>query len=150
MKLLITTLIFMFISFVSKAEVLKVSDLYDYCSLYKNNNFKLKGLKLLDSYNALICRVKIESYIESGYQSCLTLNDIHKIIDKKTNMNFKIEERLIKILSDTVGNDLVTTKQGVLSFLNGAEKNPNLFKSYPLRYTADYLSSIFPCKVPFE
>ena len=48
MKILLTFLTIVLINFNAKAsKMFSVGTLYEYCSLYKENNFKLKGLNPL-------------------------------------------------------------------------------------------------------
>ena len=145
MKLFITTLTMIFISFGANSTI-KIGQLHDYCSIYKSNNFKVKGLVGDNFSKALFCVNKIQSFIEAGWQTCKTYNLFYKKSVEKNQIS-KSDKQLYYLMSLTTANKFITTKQGVLSFLNWADKNPKLFDKYPFVYLGDYLINDFPCEI---
>ena len=133
-------------SFGAKATITKVETLYDYCSIYKNNNFKLKGLKTLDASKSLVCLNKIFGYVESGFSVCKNYNYYYsQLVKEKVLKNS--DQELIELFASTTANALTKPKQAILSFLNWVEKNPDKFDRFPLEFTSDYLSAVFPCEI---
>ena len=145
MKLLITTLTMIFISFGANSSI-KIGQLHDFCSIYKSNNFKLNGLEGDDFAKALTCGIKFQRFIETGWQTCKTYNLFYKKSIEKNYLS-KSDKQLYYLMSQTTANKFITTKQGVLSFLNWADKNPKLFDKYSINYLGDYLINDFPCEI---
>ena len=67
MKLLITTLTFMFINF----EVLaNMGQYYQFCNILKNNNYSVEGLDSSNKMKASMCVSKFSSYAKLGFRNC--------------------------------------------------------------------------------
>ena len=149
MKLIITTLTMVFIGFGANAGNIanvNIDKLYDFCSIFKKNNFDFKNLNSIDRAKSTVCASTLSAFVNYGYGVCVRNKYVYNLhIQKKklTNDN----KSLITVLTQTSANNYVSTKQAILSFLNFAEKNPNSFDKYPHSFTPMFLGEVFPCEL---
>lgn len=146
MKLIIIIFGLIFINFSATAAEPPISKMYEFCNIYKNNNFKILGLDEVKQLKAVICYQQLEAFKNVGSHNCYMLNamilDYRKQI--KTTNSFEIYNKNIALF---FANGDISVKQAVLSFINFAEKNPNLFEKNPSEYKFQYLGKVFPCKI---
>ena len=147
MKLIIITLTMIFISFGAKAYNSDIESMYGWCTTFKNNNFKYKGLNSDDLMVSLVCETAMQSYSQLGASTCENI----QIANKAAQMNTKDDHWKVKVflngLEKDSANAPVSLKQTVLSFSNYAEKNPNDFGKRIYQKREEFLGKIFPCDI---
>ena len=137
MKLLITTLTFMFISF----EVLASSmgQLYQFCTILKNNNYSVEGLDSSNKMKASMCASKFSSYATLGYRNCQFL----RYAVRKN----KITKESFIFLSQAMALGPINAKKLIPSFLIYMNMNPEFAKESTTLHLSKYGSKVFPCKM---
>jgi len=143
MKLLTTTLTIILFSFGANAA--KVGTLYNYCSKLKSNNFEFNSLNKADAVFAGICVGNISAIINAGVNSCNIYRFIYDQYKKENRLSDEVEN-VISTGVKMLANSDMTNKQGILSFLNWAEKNPNKFDEFTFQNAYVFLGEPFPCK----
>ena len=137
MKLIITTLTLIFISF--GANAITVEKLYKFCKPYQNNGFQFDNLSSVQKNNAVGCLSYITGMVDKGSGTCRMIKEINKkkLIDKK-QLNF---------LSSLIANERAQINAIIASFNNYAENNTDKWKYTPGSYTYEFISKKFPCKL---
>ena len=136
MKLLITTLTIIFVSFgVNGAQ--NIEALYKYCKIYQNNGFQFKKLDRVNMLKATICRVEIRAMVQEGDANCQWIKNMYQ----KTNDKF-----LWGVFAENRANGRTqTTNQVIMAFINFTEKNPELWNESTIFHSSKFLSKKFPC-----
>ena len=138
MKLLITTLTMIFISF--GAHAFNVETLYKYCKPYQNNGFSWDNLSKSKIQDGIICISYFRGLGEAGYGTC---DYFRRVYDRGL-----IDIKAFKTLSSLTANEKFgSVTQIITSFINFAENNPQHWKYSPYNYTNKYISEKFPCKL---
>jgi hypothetical protein len=134
-----------FISFGASAYKGDINTMYKSCSVFKKNNFQYKGLNDMDLFSVVLCESVMQSYAQIGYNNCENLH----IANEAAKNNLKEDHWKTKVfldgLAENTANANVNTTQAILSFLNYAEKNPNLFNKLIIFQRSEFLSKVFPC-----
>ena len=137
MKLLITTLTMIFMSF--GANALTVERLYKNCRPFQNNGFEFKNLSDTQRKNAIACMSYLAGVRDAGVSHCDMLGEYKK-------MNFLDKEKLT-IVSELSANANPNIDQVITSFTNYAENNTNHWNNSATSYANLYLYTKFPCKL---
>lgn len=146
-KLVILSLTIIFISFKANAsQIISVETLYDYCAIFKKNNFKYKGLDPSELRKSTICVERMIGYVEAGAGLCRNYNYFYKRFKEAKILN-DTHEHFFDLLEDTSGNQLIDYERAIKSYMSFVEKNTNLFRSLPFLHTTKFLSKQFPCKI---
>ena len=141
MKLILTFFLMIFIStnvMASNPNVGKIGDLYKKCKVVQNSGFNLENAgNKLNMISYVACTITIHSYVMKGYSVCINLKKLKNSglgpdIDWNYTINF-------------LGNGSMNTSQGVMSFINFAENNPNTWDNAITDYTHMFLGKDFPC-----
>jgi hypothetical protein len=142
-KLLITTLTMIFMSFGASAYTANsynIETLYKYCKPYQNNRFIFKGLDRYQIENAIDCTAYVKGLIDLGYKNCLYLRQVYK--EKGIRMTAS------QILSDFIANETnVSINVVIKTFIKYAENNLKVWKYSPFNYTNVFLSKNYPRKI---
>ena len=133
MKLLITTLTMIFISF--GASAFTVEQVYKNCKPYQNNGFTIENLSLSQKQNALACVTYLRGLIDRGVTNCYYFSQLKPYITKD----------MIKKLSGLLANGEVSNNAVITSFINYAENNPDTWKHSPSTYSKRFINDKFPC-----
>ena len=136
MKLLITTLTMMFISF--GANAISVENLYKQCKPFQNNGFAYEGLSEKQKWDAVLCQNILNNIALRGTSNCYILNSERK--------DGNISDRQFKRLASILANSPAHGNSLVVSFLQYAEANPNNWKTRVPVVSYWFLSENFPCK----
>lgn len=138
MKLLITTLTIIFISFGANASS-NIETLYKYCKIYQNNGFKFKSTDQLVELKSVICQSEIRMMVHLGDKNCAILQEIYK------NSTDKIK---LEVFAKMAANGREQSiSQVIMTFINFAEKNPQLWKDKVILHSKLFLGNKFPCKL---
>ena len=149
MKIILFLTTLLFINFEVKAKDFSVEQMYEYCSIWKNNGFNIGNLDELNQFKATVCMAYIGGISDKGWSNCVSLNISIDTYQKQYNTN-EVGKRYNKVIKLFVANIRISAKQAVLSFINYAEKNPNQFKYSAVSESYNYLGKIFPCKLKYK
>ena len=137
MKLLITTLAMIFISF--GANALSVEKLYKDCKPYQSNGFSTKNLSFEKQISSIACLSYLRGIRDKGDLNCKYLKGIKKAK--------AIDIESLRVLSLLLANSKASISSVITSFINYAENHPENWKYTPDTYSKEYLSDKFPCKL---
>ena len=135
MKLLITTLTMIFISF--GASAVSVESLYKQCKPFQSNGFAFENLSTKNVQNAIACLSYLAGMRDTGLANCQMMREYNK-------MKF-IDKNKLEIISNLSANANVHIDQVITSFTNYAENNSDEWKYSPTVYASKYLYKKFPC-----
>ena len=135
MKLLITLLTMIFISFGVKA--MEIERLYKMCKPYQTNGFSSDTLSRVQQEYASICIAYLKGVVDIGFVNCLTLHGITKSIE--------IPSSVIGVLQKNANKEPSTYASLITSFINFAENNTNLWDKFVSAHTPKFLGNKFPC-----
>ena len=137
MKLLITTLTMIFISFGASAKVNTIGELYKDCKIYQNNGFELTGLDQVGIFRSTKCAIRFNTMLFEGQYLCIALNALYKQ---------NIDQNALNLIAKMRANSGVKNiDQAIMTFINFAEKNPEKWDSDYQLYRDLYLGEKFPC-----
>jgi hypothetical protein len=137
MKLLISTLTIIFISF--GANAFNVEDLYKKCKPLQNSGFTLDNLNLTQKSNAVHCATFIRAILSMGARNCVMLQEAYK---RTTDVI------TVRTLADLLANDFnISLNAAVTSFVIFAENNTQYWKYGPTNYVNKFIGKNYPCKL---
>jgi len=136
MKLLVTTIIFTFISF--GAFGVSIGEIYKSCKPYQINSFKSDGLSNEDAINSISCNAIFRTLINSGLKNCQLINNLRDH-DKDMKTNTLI------ILKTFTANSNANLDVVITNFIKFAENNPNKWSDQPMWSHHEFLGNKFPC-----
>ena len=137
MKLIITTLTMIFISF--GASALSVEELYKFCKPFQSNGFSLDNLSQNKVDKAFGCMAYIRGLAERGYVSCIYLRGFNK--------KELFEKTELEVIASLTANDKGKVNPLITSFINFAENNPKKWKFAPYNYAYKFITNVYPCKI---
>ena len=127
----------MFISFESLSS--SMGQLYQFCTILKNNNYSVEGLDSSNKMKASMCVAKFNSYASLGNRNCQFLK-----YALKTN---KITKESFIFLTGAMALSQINAKKLIPSFLIYMNMNPEFAKESTSLHLSKYGSKIFPCKL---
>ena len=137
MKLIITTLTMIFISF--GANSMTVGKTYNICLPYKSNGFDLNKMSKEHLIMASTCIGLFRGVTSLGHKNC-------SVFGALLNQDLLINKRTLKLFKEQLSNRYVSDiKAVIISFINFAEKNPQYWEEDFLEYADLFISSKFPC-----
>ena len=139
MKLLITTLTMIFISFASNAT-LPIKEMFAHCKPLQNNGFKIQNLDNIQQINALTCMSYMRALRDVGEWNCFLLNTAKRRGTDTKSKGFQIAKTLM-------ANANADVTAVVASFNKFAENNPDKWDKPIGPFSNVFLSAIFPCKI---
>ncbi len=148
MKIILAFLILILSNFKSYAYT--AENMYKFCKMSQKIEYASKSEKENISYEdaslAIICDTHISSLLYSGIDNCRVYNEILKI-SKKTvsSQGLKQSYLALEAVKETTANGEVSLRQAITSFLNFAEKNPDMWKYRTTALKMFYLGKPFPC-----
>jgi len=137
MKLLITTLTMIFISF--GASAVSVESLYKQCKPFQSNGFAFENLSTKNVQNAIGCFSYLAGLRDTGRSNCQMMREYNE-------MKF-VDKNKLEIISSLSANANVHIDQVIASFTNYAENNTENWKYAPTIYASKFLYRKFPCKL---
>jgi len=142
MKLLFTVLTMIFISFGAKA--ISVNNLSETCSQYKSNGFSIDNMNVSQINKAMNCLSIIISYKSTGVNNCEHFKIVEDVAkNKKGEANII---GMVNYLRKIMGNHDVSSTEAIRSFMNFADKNPQLGNKMAYHYREEFLGKPFPCR----
>ena len=138
MKLLITTLTMIFISF--GANALSIEDLYKHCKRFQTNGFSLDNLSEVQQTGAIACSMYLRGLIDLGWKNCKSL----RILKEEGLINPQAFEGLSKVTANKMN---VKINALIASFNNYAENYSENWSYSPTEFSHAFLSDKFPCKL---
>lgn len=138
MKLLITTLTMIFMSYGASAA--KIELMYKNCKPFQNNGFNFNNLNNEQYETSLMCVSYFRGMLDLGYKNCVYLKASHKnkLIDYKTF------ETLSYIIANRRNSNLNAVVAGFNKF---AENNTDKWDAEIGAYSHIFISEKFPCKI---
>ena len=138
MKLLITTLTMIFISF--GANAVEIGKMYNNCKPFQNNGFSMNGLAEEQLITATVCGGYFRGMIDLGVKNCVFLRIFHKykMVDDDEFKSFS------KVLANTMNPNL---RAVIAGFINYAENNSEKWDKEIGLISHNFLSEKFPCKL---
>ena len=137
MKLLITTLSIVFISFGANAKFSTTGELYKDCKKFQTDGFQIKNqndaMQIATSFS---CLTRFLTMIEEGDILCMNLKLMHEKIGDKPWM---------KILAKRANSLVENVNQSIMAFINYAEKNPKKWNRWYQADRHEYFAKNFPC-----
>lgn len=137
MKLLITTLAMIFISFGANAKENTIGQLYKDCKIFQNNGFELTGLDQVGIFRSTICATRFNTMLFEGQYLCIALNALYL-----KNVDPNVLSYIAKLRANTGVED---ANQAIMTFINFAEKNPDKWNTDYQLLRDLYLGDKFPC-----
>jgi len=135
MKLLITTLAMIFMSF--GAQAYKIEKIYKFCKPYQTAGFKADSLNISEKEYASVCLAYLKGITDLGFLNCLTLSAINK--------NVTIPSNVTGALYRNTNKEPPTYAALITSFINFAENNTNLWEDFVTLHADKFLGNKFPC-----
>ncbi len=95
---------------------------------------------------SMICDTHMASLFQSGQENCRIYNHVLKISEDNLSTNALQQAYLtLKGVKDGTSNGEVTLRQAITSFLNFAEKKPDMWQYKTSSLRIMYLGKPFPC-----
>ena len=138
MKLLITTLTMIFISF--GAFGWSIGETYKLCKPYQNNGFEINGLSNMAQVNSTLCKTTFRMLINTGVRNCQIINLV-----KESNKDIKTNT--LKVMSMMTSNSNADMNAVITSFINFAENNTDDWSSLVSWSQHKFLNNKFPCEL---
>ena len=137
MKLLITTLTMIFISYGTNAKSITLGELYKQCKIYQNNGFTFKKLEGMDMFQSILCVKTFNTLFNEGEYLCVALKNEHQ-----RKPNSKSLSNIAKMRANSSPKD---TSQGIMTFINYAEKHPKRWDKAYQFFRHEFMSYEYPC-----
>ncbi len=141
MKLLITTLTMIFISFAASAY--SIEDMYKYCKPLQNNGFQIESMDEKGQINALTCYSYMTAIKDLGSANCGILGVAKRSGADGQSGTFDT----FNLVKDYMASGKADTNAVIASFNKFAENNPDKWVYKSSAYVKEYLSDVFPCKL---
>lgn len=140
MKLLITTVTMIFISFGANADMKgNVEEYYKLCKPYVANGLSTKGMRDDQLLDFAICSNVLVGHMIRGDMNCKLLKNFRNAGD--------INSKQFRLLSIAFANKYASLNQIVTSFVGYAENNPNVWRETLAGNTVQFINLKFPCKL---
>ena len=142
MKLLITTLTFMFISFGAISDVWKVGTLYESCKIINDADYILEKLDKNKKTHSVSCLSILITMMVEGEKICHSLKGTLKNLEP----SYVRGEILSKML--LFGNSLTDTRNLIKTFVKWAKNNQEFWEQ-PITNSLprmNFFGGNFPCK----
>lgn len=141
MKLLITTLTMLFISFGANAYSVKI--MYEYCKPLQNNGFQLESMDNERQMDGLSCMTYMTAIRDLGVTNCVLLNVAKRSGADAQSGTFDT----FNMAKDAMASGEADVNAVIASFNKFAENNPDKWKYKSASYFKEFLSDVFPCKL---
>jgi len=116
-----------------------MGQLYQFCTILKNNNYSVEGLDSSNKMKASMCVAKFSSYSTLGFRNCQMLR--YAVQTKKiTKENFIF-------LTGIMSTSQINANKLIPSFLIYMNMNPEFAKESTTFHLPIYGSKVFPCKL---
>jgi len=140
MKLLITTLTMIFISFGAASQNYTVEEMYKDCKPLQSSGFNIKSIPQVAMMPTIACVKYFDALVTSGVMVCGSLIGM-----KQRGYNLNTID--FKSFRDLNSNGQTKTFPVIASFVNFAENNANLWKEKVALIKHQFLGTKFPCKL---
>ena len=148
MKYFFTFVCLTFLNFKSYGYTIEY--MYKSCQLSQKITYASESEKKTFTDNefitAMICDTHMASLFQSGQENCRIYNHVLKISKDNLGTNGLQQTYLaLKGVKDGTSNGKVTLRQAITSFLNFAEKKPDMWQYNTSSLRIMFLGKPFPC-----
>ena len=140
MKLLITTLTMIFISFGATGQDYTIEKMFKNCKPLQSSGFNYKSIPKEALMRTVACKMYFDALVLAGVHVCGSLIGMKQ-------RGYNVDTIEFKALRDLNSNDETKTFPVIASFINFAENNTNLWKEMISQHKLEFLSTKFPCKI---